>query len=248
VSSDKGNNPKERLNEIAERFRLLHAFLAGVGKEDFLKDTMRKYAVVRALEEVCEAALWFEKNKNGEELKNAYPDVNFRRFGNAGNVFRHQYETIDYEAVWNNIIFGSDIEAMERLLEKEVPFYQRQLSRQAELVDKSKVIGTEEVSEIARRLGFSYYSDNEVTINVTESGGHHKVKIPGEEPFYFIDRSALAGNNRAEKGVEALLILATELDCKEAGLTLIETPYIKRDKNGEYVRNQPFVKQKIKER
>jgi uncharacterized protein with HEPN domain len=90
---------------------------------------MRQYAVVRALEEICEAAYWFTKHENGAEIRAAYPAVKFMRFGSAGNIFRHQYGVVRYDIVWDDILYGPDIAAMEDLLVKEVPFYQKRFGR-----------------------------------------------------------------------------------------------------------------------
>ena len=126
VSSSRydGNSAKQRLADIAERFRLIRQFIEGVSREEFLRDAMREYAVVRALEEACEAAYWFTKHQNGAEIRKRHPAVDFARFGAAGNLFRHAYGTIDYGIVWDDILGGPDVAAMENLLEAEVPFYQ----------------------------------------------------------------------------------------------------------------------------
>ena len=124
-----GTSAKQRLNDIAERFGLIRQFIEGVSREEFLRDTMRKYAVVRAVEEACEAAYWFTKHQNGEAIRSKHPTVDFGRFGAAGNIFRHAYGTIDYGIVWDDILNGPDVAMMETLLEAEVPFYQRNFGR-----------------------------------------------------------------------------------------------------------------------
>jgi uncharacterized protein with HEPN domain len=142
VSSSRydGNSAKQRLTDIAERFRLIRQFIEGLGREEFLRDTMREYAVVRALEEACEAAYWFTKHQNGAEVRKRHPEVDFARFGAAGNLFRHAYGTIDYGIVWDDILGGPDVAAMESLLEAELPFYQRNFHQTArpETADETK--------------------------------------------------------------------------------------------------------------
>lgn len=128
------NSPSQRLNDIAERFRLIREFIEGLSRAEFLNDALRQYAVVRALEEACEAALWFNKHENGKSIRDKYPDVSFRRFGDAGNLFRHQYNVVDYEVIWDKILKGEDVAAMEKLLESEVPFYKRHLSKELEVI------------------------------------------------------------------------------------------------------------------
>ncbi len=123
-----GNDPKQRLNDIATGLSLIRNFIGGISREEFLEDKMRQYAVVRALEELCEAAYWFTKHENGAKIRSDHPGVNFARFGSAGNIFRHQYGAVRYDIVWDDIICGPDIAAMEDLLVSEVPFYVRNFS------------------------------------------------------------------------------------------------------------------------
>jgi uncharacterized protein with HEPN domain len=52
-----------------------------------------------------------------------HPEVNFARFGAAGNAYRHTYGVIDYSRVWDDVLHGQDIAALEKLLSLEVPFY-----------------------------------------------------------------------------------------------------------------------------
>jgi Protein of unknown function DUF86 len=66
--------------------------------------------------------LWFVKNDNGAEIVSRNPEVNWRRFGDAGNIIRHQYARVDYVTLWRNL-WGPDVHALENALAHEVPFY-----------------------------------------------------------------------------------------------------------------------------
>ncbi len=67
--------------------------------------------------------------RTAQRLRKRHPAVDFARFGAAGNIFRHAYGTIDYGIVWDDILGGPDVAAMESLLEAEVPFYQRNFQK-----------------------------------------------------------------------------------------------------------------------
>lgn len=100
-------------------------FLGDHTLETFQNDRKTIYAVVRAMEELCESAYWFVKNPNGEEIRKRYPNVDFNVFGVAGNIYRHQYWNIVAMRVWSDIHDGTDIEQVETMLEAELPFYRR---------------------------------------------------------------------------------------------------------------------------
>ncbi len=99
--------------------------------EAFKADRKTQLAVTRLVEELCEAALWFTKHENGADVVARNPDVQWRRFGNAGNLIRHQYAGVDYATLWRNL-WGPDVRALEDALAREIPFY-RPLFRSPQL-------------------------------------------------------------------------------------------------------------------
>ena len=42
-----------------------------------------------------------------------------------GNIIRHMYWGVDYARLWDDLHGGTDIAALEEMLEAEVPFYRR---------------------------------------------------------------------------------------------------------------------------
>lgn len=127
----RADDPKQKLQDIAERLALIREFIEGVDRERFLEDKKTHHAVAKVIEEICEAAYWFSKNPNAEDVRNKYPSVNFRIFGDAGNVIRHVYWWTDYGRLWDDLHEGKDIAALEDMLEGEVPFYRRVFPRAA---------------------------------------------------------------------------------------------------------------------
>lgn len=123
------DDPKQRLQDIADRLGYIHAFIGGHTLETFNDDRKTVYAVVRALEELCESAYWFVKNANGEQIRKRHSNVDFNIFGVAGNVYRHQYWNILAARVWSDIHEGADIGNLETMLEMELPFYRRLFPR-----------------------------------------------------------------------------------------------------------------------
>jgi uncharacterized protein with HEPN domain len=87
------------LDDILESINRIIAYSAGISCEELLNDTMRMDAIVRNLEIIGEAA-----SKLPVELKNKYPEVEWRKISNFRNILAHEYFGIDYEILWDIII------------------------------------------------------------------------------------------------------------------------------------------------
>jgi hypothetical protein len=46
--------------------------------------------------------------------------VDFRTFGAAGNIYRHQYGAVDYGIVWDDLQSSPDLIALEQMLHHEL--------------------------------------------------------------------------------------------------------------------------------
>lgn len=120
-SSYDASDPQQRLRDIAERFELIDTFVAGFTRETFIADARTRLAVVRLLEEICEAAYWFVKHERGAAIRGRHPEVDFAAFGGAGNIYRHQYGLVDYDVIWNDVSGSDQVRALRRLLVHELP-------------------------------------------------------------------------------------------------------------------------------
>ena len=123
-----GGGPEAGLTVIAERLELIRQFIEGGSRGEFLRDTMREYAVVRGGGEACEAG--WTKHQNGAELRKRHPA------GGASHAsaprrqsVRDAYGTMSYGIMRDDILGGPDVAAMEGLLEAGVAFYQRNFQR-----------------------------------------------------------------------------------------------------------------------
>lgn len=86
---------EEYLHDIVENIDAARSFVRGRTLEQFKKDRLRHYAVLRALEIVSEATRHLTP-----ELKARYPDIDWRAIADAGNVYRHVYHDVDLNRVW----------------------------------------------------------------------------------------------------------------------------------------------------
>ena len=74
---------------------------------------MRAFAVVRALEVISEAS-----RRLPMDLKQRHPDVPWVQIAAAGNIYRHEYEDVDYELVWQTAQRG--LGTLKRVVEAEL--------------------------------------------------------------------------------------------------------------------------------
>ncbi|MFM9841319.1 MAG: DUF86 domain-containing protein [Cyclobacteriaceae bacterium] len=73
----------------------IYDFTKGMDFETFADDTKTKYAVLRALEIIGEAA-----NRIPKEVRLRYEEVEWGKIIRSRNLIIHEYEIIDYSVVW----------------------------------------------------------------------------------------------------------------------------------------------------
>jgi uncharacterized protein with HEPN domain len=81
--------------------------------EAFLADQKTYYAVVRALEIVSEAS-----RRLPEDVKAWHSTIDWRAIAAAGNIYRHEYETIDPKVVWHTA--RVDLQDLEAIVRREL--------------------------------------------------------------------------------------------------------------------------------
>ena len=84
-----------RLIDIRYNIHLVQQWLHGLTFYQFAEDTMRVYAVVRALEIISEAS-----RRVGSDIKNRHPDIAWSKMAGAGNIYRHDYDDVVEQFVW----------------------------------------------------------------------------------------------------------------------------------------------------
>ena len=85
-----------RLLHISEAIDYVQDFLKNKSKDDFLSDTMLRFAVERQLEIIGEAA-----NHLSDDLKENFNEIEWRKIVSFRNFLVHEYFGIDIELVWD---------------------------------------------------------------------------------------------------------------------------------------------------
>ena len=92
-------DPVASLADILENLERIEGCVAGLDREAFGGDTLRRDAVKRCLERICEAAA-FRLGEKAAELAPSQPWGDIRGMGNR---LRHAYDRIDLDVLWNTI-------------------------------------------------------------------------------------------------------------------------------------------------
>jgi uncharacterized protein with HEPN domain len=101
------------LNDIRHNIALAESFVEAITYEAFIKDDLRVYAVVRCLEIVSEAS-----RRLPDELKSRHTSIAWRQMASAGNVFRHEYESVAAQRVWRTLTV--DLAELRRVVAVEL--------------------------------------------------------------------------------------------------------------------------------
>lgn len=94
--------PSERaagpLRDIQHHIDLAFQFVQGLDRKAFKADIRTVYAVTRCLEIISEAS-----RRLPNELKARHPAIAWRQMAAAGNVYRHDYEDVAAQFVWDTV-------------------------------------------------------------------------------------------------------------------------------------------------
>ena len=93
------NDPLVFIKHMIQNIENIELFSAKITKEDFLKDKLKQYAIVRAIEIIGEAA----KNLP-QPFKNSHPQVNWKDIIGTRDRIIHHYFGVDLDIVWEIII------------------------------------------------------------------------------------------------------------------------------------------------
>lgn len=89
------------LGDIRRNIDLAEGFARNVTVEQFMADILRIYATTRALEIISEAS-----RRLPDDMKARHPDVPWQNIAGAGNVYRHGYDIVVAEVIWQTARTG----------------------------------------------------------------------------------------------------------------------------------------------
>jgi uncharacterized protein with HEPN domain len=86
------------LNDILHHIDLATQFAEGLDRAVFVDDKRTFYATIRCLEIISEAS-----RRLPDDLKARHPTIEWKKIAGAGNVYRHDYEEVAAEYIWDTV-------------------------------------------------------------------------------------------------------------------------------------------------
>jgi uncharacterized protein with HEPN domain len=91
-------SPVGPLSDIKRNIELTRLFIGDVSFQEFREDTRTVYAVLCSLEIITEAS-----RRLPDDLKARHPDIPWVDMARAGNFYRHYYERIIDQFIWDTV-------------------------------------------------------------------------------------------------------------------------------------------------
>lgn len=87
-----------RLKHILDAISEIESYTRGIAFEEFAQNSMMKFATIKQLEIIGEAA-----NRISDELKGKYSEIEWRKIVGLRNILIHEYFGVDENVVWGII-------------------------------------------------------------------------------------------------------------------------------------------------
>jgi uncharacterized protein with HEPN domain len=104
------------LRDILHHIDLALSFVTGHDRASFIDDVRTVYAVTRCLEVISEAS-----RRLPPDLKARHPSIAWRQMAGAGNVYRHDYEDVAAQYVWETVQLA--LPPLRSVIEEELARY-----------------------------------------------------------------------------------------------------------------------------
>jgi uncharacterized protein with HEPN domain len=101
------------LRDVAHHIDLATRFANGFSYETFQEDLRTVYAVTRCLEIISEAS-----RRLPDDMKARHPSIAWKDMAGAGNIYRHDYEDVSAQHVWEAVRI--DLPPLREVIEREL--------------------------------------------------------------------------------------------------------------------------------
>ena len=101
------------LRDIAHHIDLALHFAEGFTEEAFRADLRTVFAVTRCLEIISEAS-----RRLPPDIKARHPSIAWKEIAGAGNIYRHDYEDVAAQQVWDAVRI--DLPPLRAVIEQEL--------------------------------------------------------------------------------------------------------------------------------
>ena len=95
MSRLKNRDYRDYVADIHAEILRIQEFIDGMSYDEFLSDFRTNYAVMKALENMGEAA-----KKIPESLRAKHPNIPFKEMAGLRDVVTHNYDGISYDMIW----------------------------------------------------------------------------------------------------------------------------------------------------
>jgi uncharacterized protein with HEPN domain len=89
---------RDALEDIRDNIARAMRFVDGLGLDAFLADDKTFYAATRCLEIISEAS-----RRLSPAFKGRFPEIPWKDIAGSGNIYRHGYEQVQEQRVWQTI-------------------------------------------------------------------------------------------------------------------------------------------------
>jgi len=89
---------RDALRDILHYTTAALHYIEGLNFDQFAADERTFLATSRCLEIISEAS-----RRLPNEVKARHPHIEWRRMAAAGNIYRHEYDVVETELVWNTL-------------------------------------------------------------------------------------------------------------------------------------------------
>ncbi|HYW53715.1 MAG TPA: DUF86 domain-containing protein [Dongiaceae bacterium] len=116
------HNPYQSLADILENIERAQRYLGTSSLRDFRTDEEKVDAILRRLQNASEASTRFRNEwpERAAAFEDRHSEVNWANFRNLGNRYRHDYDNIDVERIYEDL--QTLIPQVQRAVSAELPF------------------------------------------------------------------------------------------------------------------------------